>query len=70
MTDGPENYSRNLDVCPEQLRAAFFASEKWLKKIRQLRNRGEFTDRHVEQARLAFEVYRNQVANYAPAKTD
>jgi hypothetical protein len=68
VTDGPENYSRNLDVCPDQLRAAFLASEKWLKKIRQLRNRGEFTDQHVEQARLAFEVYRRQVASYEPEK--
>ena len=58
MSDGPDNYSRNLDTCPDQLRAAFLASEKWLKKIRQLRNRGEFTDKQVEQARLAFEVYR------------
>lgn len=64
MTDGPADYSKNLDVCPEQLRAAFLASEKWLKKIRQLRNRGEFSDQQIEHARLAFEVYRKQVASY------
>ncbi len=59
MTDGPPDYSRNLDSCPEQLRAAFLAAEKWLKKARQLRNRGEYSDADVEAARAAFEIYRD-----------
>jgi len=50
VTDGPENYSRNLDTCPDQLRAAFLSAEKWLKKVRQLRNRGEYTEADVERA--------------------
>lgn len=72
MSDGPDNYSRNLDTCPEQLRTAFLAAEKWLKKVRQLRNRGEFTEQHVEQARRAFEVFRDQLAWWGNAekKTD
>ena len=62
MTDGPADYSHNLDTCPDQLRAAFFAADKWLKKVRQLRNRGEYSDADVEAARAAFELYRATVA--------
>lgn len=62
MTDGPKNYSRNLDDCPIDLANAYHAAEKWLKKSRQLRNKGLATDRDVERARAAWELVRESVA--------
>lgn len=62
MTDGPEDYSRNLDDCPLDLANAFHSLEKWLKKSRRLRNKGQQTDGDVERARAAFELIRESVA--------
>lgn len=62
MTDGPEDYSRNLDEAPEQLAGAFVALEKWIKKARGLRNKGLATDKDVERARAAWELIRESLA--------
>lgn len=58
MTDGPDNYSRLLDECPVLLNRAFVAAERWLKKTRRLRNKGQATDADVEAARQAFYLLR------------
>ena len=56
--DGPNSYSRLLDECPELLNRAFVAAERWLKKVRRLRNKNQATDEDVEAARQAWYLLR------------